>query len=77
MKRRNNANLKARRARSWLRGQERKKVRIAAQLKAYRANLISAVPTPWELACLARAARRAQDPDVQYRRREHEAAVRR
>lgn len=76
MKRRNNANLKARRARSWASGQERKKVRIAKQLTAHRNNL-KAVNSPWELARIARAAQRAQDPDVQYRRREHEAAVRR
>jgi hypothetical protein len=31
--------LKARRARSWARGQERKKLRIAAQEKQHQANL--------------------------------------
>lgn len=76
MKRRNNANLKARRARSWLRGQERKKLRIANQLMAKRNNLKAGV-TPWEKVCLARAAERAQDPEVQERGRQHEAAVRR
>jgi hypothetical protein len=74
-KRRGNANLKLRRARSWLRGEERHKARDAAQAAAHQANL-KAGASPWEAACKMRSAIRAADPEVQRRRHNHEAGLR-
>lgn len=78
-KRRSNANLQMRRARSWLRGEDRKKARAAAQATAHKANeaLTSAgLPTTWESALKRREGRRESDPEVQQRRRDHEMADR-
>lgn len=72
-RRRSNLALKAKRARSWTRGEQRKELRRTTQGKAHKANLISAAPTLWEIARLARAARRAADPEVQQRRQRQSA----
>lgn len=74
-KRRSNVNLKAKRSRSWQRGQDRKDRRIAAQLDAQGINRKFGV-TAWQTARQIRSARRAQDPEVQERRRRHEAGLR-
>lgn len=71
----NNAARKAKRARSLVRGKERKDLRIAvqeAQQKANKALRAAGLPTPDEAASNARAERRAKDPEVQRRRRLHE-----
>lgn len=55
-KRVTNLSLKARRQRSWLRTQERKKARIAAQNKRWEANQklrAAGLPTPHEAKKLA------------------------
>lgn len=78
-KRRSNANLKARRARSWLRGEDRKKLVQVAQKAAHKANealTAAGLPTPWQAAQKARADRRAHDPVVQQRRRARENQMR-
>ena len=69
-KRMGNANLKARRARSWAAGQRRKSERVKQALERAAANVArreSGEPTPWEQAKAARRARRAADPRVQKR----------
>lgn len=56
-----NANLKARRQRSWAAGQKRKEARRAAQKARERANAelrAQGLPTPWERAQRARLVRR-------------------
>lgn len=68
-------NLKAKRARSWLRGEERHKARDAAQAAVHRANK-EAGASPWDAARQIRFARRAMDPEVQRRRHNHEAGLR-
>lgn len=60
-KRMSNANLKTRRQNSWNRGQRRKAERIAAQEQRAATNAgrrADGLPTPWEIAKAARAARR-------------------
>lgn len=74
-KRRSSTTLQARRARSWLRGKERRKLRETAQDAAHKANLAlvgAGLPTTWETAQKAREDRRAHNPVVQQRRRGHE-----
>lgn len=66
-KRRSNAALKLRRARSWARGVKLRELRKATQKAAQRANQ-EVSTSPWKTACLTRAARRATDPAVQSRR---------
>lgn len=72
-KRMTNANLKARRARCWARGQKRKAERVAAQQQreaANRGRRAQGLPTPWEIACELRADRRDRDERVLKRRAE-------
>lgn len=73
--RRGNVNLKTKRSRSWLRGEERHKARDAAQAEAHRTNRAAGI-SPWGVTEALRAARRAADPEVQNRRRQHEAGLR-
>jgi hypothetical protein len=68
-------NLKAKRARSWQRGVERSAARKTAQANANRINQQIGT-SPWETEKAFRAERRAQDPEVQNRRRQHEAGLR-
>lgn len=72
-RRRSNASLQAKRARSWARGEKRKELRRTTQDQAHQANVKAAAPTPWTLSRLARAARRAVDPEVQQRRQRQSA----
>lgn len=60
------------RARSWRNSQERKKLRVAAQDEAHKRN-VKAGASPWDAACQIRFARRAMDPEVQRRARQHRA----
>lgn len=76
-KRMTNANLKARRARSWARGLKRKAERVKAQEERAAANRQrreAGEDTPWQAACKERARRRAEDPRVNKRREELRAA---
>ena len=73
-KRMMNANLKNRRANSWLRGQRRKKARIEAQKQRELTNEVlreNGEPTPWERVKEKRRQRRLADPKVQKRAAKH------
>ena len=62
-----NTHLKEARSRRWRRAQDRKRTRIElqhSQETANRALRAAGSPTPWEVACAARAARRAAAPSV-------------
>lgn len=69
-KRMGNANLKARRAASWARGQRRKAERVIEQKRRAEDNeqrRLDGHLTPWERAKKKRRERRAADPRVQKR----------
>lgn len=73
-KRMMNANLKNRRANSWLRGQRRKKERIAEQKRREEDNeqrRLDGHLTPWERVKEKRRQRRLADPKVQKRAAKH------
>jgi hypothetical protein len=70
-KRMGNQNLKARRAASWVAGEERKRARKAAQDAAHKRNVASGAK-PWDAVREARRERRRRDPQVQRRAREYQ-----
>lgn len=78
-KRRSNVALKAKRSRSWQRGVVRRAERKTVQTEAHRANISrrsAGMRTIWDEARFRRAERRAVDPKVQERRKQHEAGLR-